>query len=198
MNRCCSINNASMSSPEPREVLSATSRVHLVGYRATGKSAVAQLLALRLGWDWIDADVELELRAGKSIAAIFADDGESAFRDLESAMLAELIRHDRRVLATGGGIVLRAENRELLRSGAVVVWLKARAETILRRLSEDWTTVSRRPNLTSGGLAEIREMLGQRTPLYRQCADLEVDTDEKTLSEVAAEIIGRFRPTSDV
>ncbi len=184
---------------------------------------MAQVLALRLGWDWVDADVELELRAGKSIAAIFAEDGEAAFRDLESAMLAELVRQERRVLATGGGVVLRAENRELLRSGAnsvlkkgtgterqpetsdktqnalgasplfqrpaKVVWLKATPETILRRLSEDWTTISRRPNLTTGGLDEIRDMLDKRTPLYRQCADLEIDTDDKTILEVAAEII---------
>jgi shikimate kinase len=187
-----------MSSPEPSNSPSAPSRIHLIGYRGTGKSAVAQLLAARLGWDWVDADVELELRAGKSIAAIFADDGEGAFRDLESAVLAELVRHERRVLATGGGVVLRAENRELLRSGAIVVWLKARPETILRRLSDDWTTVSRRPNLTTGGLEEIRAMLSQRTPLYRECADLEVDTDEKTLAEVAAEILREFHLPGDV
>ncbi len=150
---------------------SASSRIHLIGYRGTGKSAVAQQLALRLGWDWVDADVELELRAGKSIAAIFADDGEPGFRDLESAMLVELVRQERRVLATGGGVVLRAENRELLRSGATVVWLKATPETILRRLTDDWTTVSRRPNLTTGGLDEIRDMLGNVERLcITQCA----------------------------
>jgi shikimate kinase len=177
-----------MLSPEPSNA-SACSRIHLIGYRGTGKSSVAQMLALRLGWDWVDADVELELRAGKSIAAIFAEDGEGAFRDLESAMLAELVRQDRRVLATGGGVVLRAENRDLLRAGATVVWLKATPETLLRRLSEDWTTVSRRPNLTTGGLGEIRDMLEKRTPLYQQCADLDVDTDGKTIAEIAAEIM---------
>jgi len=186
-----------MLSPEPSNT-PASSRIRLIGYRGTGKSAVARLLALRLGWDWVDADVELELRAGKSIAAIFAADGEAAFRDLESAILAELVRQERRVLATGGGVVLRAENRELLRSGAKVVWLKAMPETILRRLSDDWTTAARRPNLTTGGLDEIRDMLARRTPLYRQCADLEIDTEEKTVAEVAAEILGQLRMTGDV
>lgn len=168
------------------------SRIHLIGYRGTGKSAVAQSLALRLGWDWVDADVELELHAGKSIAAIFAEEGEAAFRERESALLAKLIRREREVLATGGGIVLRAANHPLLRSGAFVVWLKARPETILRRLSEDWTTVSRRPNLTTGGLDEIREMLDRRTPLYRDCANLDIQTDDKTVAEVAAEIMGQL------
>lgn len=182
-----------MTSPESTDKSTAPVRIHLIGYRGTGKSAVAQQLALRLGWDWVDADVELELRAGKSIATIFADDGEAAFRELESAMLAELVRPERRVLATGGGIVLRAENRELLRDAAIVVWLKARPETILRRLSDDWTTAARRPNLSTGGLEEIREMLGRRIPLYQQSADLEVDTDEKTVANVAAEILERLQ-----
>ena len=81
----------------------------LVGYRGSGKSAVAQLAALRLGWDWVDADVEIELRAGKSIAAIFAEDGEAAFRDLETDVLCELIRRDRTILALGGGVLLRTK-----------------------------------------------------------------------------------------
>jgi shikimate kinase len=80
-----------------------------------------------------------------------------------------------------------------------VVWLKARPETILNRLSNDWTTVSRRPNLTTGGLDEIREMLDNRTPLYRECADFAVDTDEKTVAEVAGEILDQLPvPATDV
>jgi len=187
-----------MSTPAFSNAPIPPTRIHLIGYRGTGKSAAAQQLALRLGWDWMDADVELELRAGKSIAAIFADDGEQAFRDLESLMLAELVGRERSVLATGGGIVLRAENRELLRSGAIVVWLKAEPETILRRLTDDWTTVSRRPNLSTGGLEEIREMLSLRIPLYQQCADLDVDTDEKSVADVATEILNRLCSTDDV
>jgi shikimate kinase len=179
-----------MSEPESKRGVGALSRIRLIGYRGTGKSAVAQALALRLGWDWIDADVELELRAGKSIAAIFADEGESAFRELESAILCELADRERVVLATGGGIVLQAENREILCNGALVVWLKARPETIFRRVANDWNTVSRRPNLTTGGLEEIRELLEQRAPFYHECAHFEIDTDEKSISEVVAKILG--------
>ncbi|HEX4150325.1 MAG TPA: shikimate kinase, partial [Pirellulales bacterium] len=88
--------------------------IALIGYRGTGKTAVARALADRLGWQWLDADAELEARAGRSIAEIFAADGEEAFRNLESGVLAELGQRSRTVLATGGGVVLRDTNRELL------------------------------------------------------------------------------------
>src|SRR5690348_4091507 len=95
----------------------------LIGYRGTGKTTVAQLLALRLGWDWIDADVELELRAGKSIAAMFADDGEPAFRELETQVLADLVRREKAVIAAGGGAVMKDANRAALALAGCVVWL---------------------------------------------------------------------------
>ncbi len=169
--------------------------IALIGYRGTGKTAVAQQLALRLGWNWVDADVEIELRAGKSIAAIFADDGEPAFRDLETAVLTDLIERPRTVLALGGGVVLRAENRELLCRAGCVIWLKAEPETIERRIAEDATTAARRPNLTaSGGIAEIRQLLIERSPHYAACADHHFDTEGKTPAEVAAEILEAVGP----
>jgi shikimate kinase len=163
--------------------------ITLIGYRGTGKSEVARQLALRLGWDWIDADVEVELKAGKSIAAIFADDGESAFRDLEAEIFAELVGRDRTVLALGGGVILRPANRALLKQIGKVVWLTAEPETIARRLAADATTASRRPNLTAaGGLDEIRRALAQRLPLYRESSDAQIDTENKLPADVAAEI----------
>jgi shikimate kinase len=169
--------------------------IALIGYRGSGKSTIAQAIALRLGWDWVDADVEIELAAGKSIAAIFADDGEHSFRDLEHGVLAKLVHRQRAVLALGGGAVLRTENRELLRSAChggsgKTVWLKAAPETLWRRIQADPSTAARRPNLTvGGGLNEIHNLLGQREELYRQCADLVVETDGKSLTEVAEEIL---------
>lgn len=114
----------------------------LIGSRGTGKTSVAQLLALSLGWDWVDADVEIELRAGKSIAAIFADDGEPAFRDYESAVLVELLKRDRTVLALGGGVVGSPANRELLISSRPVIWLTGEPETLWPRIQADATTAS--------------------------------------------------------
>jgi len=163
----------------------------LIGYRGTGKTTVAKCLARRLGWDWIDADVEIERRAGKSIAEIFAQQGEEAFRDLETEVVADLTAGDSQILALGGGAILREENRRRIASAGTVVWLKASAETIHARITADATTAGRRPNLTaSGGMAEIRELLDFRTPIYRQCADLQIDTDERTPDEIAEEIIG--------
>ncbi len=167
----------------------------LIGYRATGKTTLARLLAAELGWRWIDADVEVERRAGKPIARIFAEDGEPAFRDLEVAVTTDLLRQERLVLAAGGGAPLRAENREAMRAAGPVVWLKARPETIHARMSGDATTAGRRPNLTAaGGLEEIVTLLGRREPIYRQTATLEIDTEGKTPEDLAAEILARVRP----
>lgn len=165
----------------------------LIGYRGTGKTTVARHLGLSLGWPWLDADVELEFRAGKSISAIFADDGEEAFRDLETEVLTDLSRMDQHVLALGGGAVLRDQNRQMISKLGKVVWLKATPTTILKRLTLDATTAGRRPNLTTaGGRTEIEQLLAMRMPIYRECAHLEVDTEGKSPAEIAAEMIDRL------
>lgn len=164
----------------------------LIGYRATGKSETARALAERLGWDWVDADCEIEARAGKSIAQIFSDDGEQAFRDAESKVVAELAARDRTVLALGGGAVLREENRRALENRGPVVWLTASPETLWRRIQGDPASGSRRPNLTvTGGITEIIATLDARRPIYRRCADVEVDTEERTPAEVADAILAQ-------
>lgn len=162
----------------------------LIGYRATGKTTLAKLLAKKLGWQWIDADVEIERRAGKSIARIFAEDGEPAFRDLETQVLADLCRRDKLLLAAGGGAPLREQNRQTLRQCGKVVWLTAQPETILQRMAADLTTAQRRPSLTAQTpLHEIIQLLAQREPIYRQTADLTIDTENRTPEELAAEIL---------
>ena len=165
----------------------------LIGYRATGKTTLARLLARRLGWEWTDADVEIERRAGKSIARIFAEDGEPAFRDLEAAVMADLCRRTRLVIAAGGGAPMRPETREAMRAGGQVVWLTARPETILARMSGDATTAARRPALTDRtALEEVVHLLAKREPIYRQSAHVEVDTEGKTPEDLAAEILARL------
>ena len=164
--------------------------VFLIGYRGSGKTTVAAALAERLGWPWIDADAELERRAGKTIKQIFADQGELAFRDLESAVLSDLVKLDRNIMALGGGVVLRESNRRLLAGRGEVVWLQASPEMLLQRISGDATTAERRPNLTGqGGLAEIRTLLAERTPIYAACADLTIDAERRSVNEIARQII---------
>jgi shikimate kinase len=162
----------------------------LIGYRATGKTTLARLLAKRLGWDWIDAAVEIERIAGKSIARIFAEEGEPAFRDREARVIADLCRRDRLVLAAGGGAPLREENRGALRAAGKVVWLTALPETLHRRMTGDATTATRRPNLTAHGpMEEIAHLLAVREPLYRQTADLTVDTENGSPEQLADDIL---------
>jgi shikimate kinase len=165
------------------------SLLFLIGPRGSGKSTVARLLAHELGWKWLDADEELEKRSGQSIRAIFAAEGEAAFRDKESAVLAELCRIPRHIIATGGGVVLRPANREQMRASGRVVWLTADVETLWQRLQADASTASRRPPLTVGGREEIEEVMRIREPLYRQCADLIVETTARSPAEAAAEIV---------
>ena len=160
----------------------------LIGSRGSGKTTVAQLLGERLGWRWIDADEMLELQAGCSIRQVFAEEGEVGFRDRESAVLAELCLRQRHVIATGGGVVLRAENRARLKTGRVI-WLTGDAETLWGRLQSDASTAERRPALTVGGLAEVSELLQAREPLYRACADVLISTVGRTAEEVAQEIL---------
>jgi shikimate kinase len=167
--------------------------IFLIGYRGTGKTAVARELATRLTFDCIDTDDEIERRVGKSIAAMFREDGEAAFRDVESIIVGELSRRRRAVIALGGGAVLREANRQAIRAAGPVVWLTASVDTILDRLAADEATASRRPNLTTaGGRAEVESMLAERTPVYRECATLIVDTDGKSATEVADEILAKL------
>ena len=165
----------------------------LIGYRATGKTTLARHLADRLGWQWIDADVEIERRAGKSIARIFTEQGEAAFRDLEAQVIADLCGGPRLVLAAGGGAPLREESRRAMRESGHVVWLTAAPETILARMTADATTIDRRPSLTNRPpMEEIVQLLDRREPAYREAAHQMVDTEGKSPAELVEEILTGF------
>jgi shikimate kinase len=162
----------------------------LIGYRATGKSAVAEAISRRIGAPWVDADDEIARRAGKSIAELFSQDGETAFRDLESEVVKEIASRDGCVISLGGGAVLREENRQAIRSRGKTVWLKASVATIQRRLLADPKTAANRPSLTSRGLAEeVEHVLAARTPIYAACADYTVAVDDKSPDAIADEIL---------
>jgi shikimate kinase len=169
--------------------------VFLIGYRGTGKTTVARELASRLGYESVDADDIVEEAVGLSIAEIFAKSGEAGFRELESQAIEALVGKRRTVIGLGGGAVLREDNRLAIReAGGSVVWLTASVPTILVRLAADTTTASRRPNLTnSGGGEEVEALLAARTPLYRDCATLIVDTEGKSAADVAEEIATKLQ-----
>jgi shikimate kinase len=170
-----------------------TMNIFLIGYRGSGKTTVARALARQIGWEWLDADAELERRAGRSIQQIFAESGEGAFRDWESAVVADLAKLDQHVIALGGGAVMRDQNRQALTGRGKVVWLKASPETLHARIAADPTTEARRPNLTGqGGLAEIRQLLAQREPIYQACADLVLDAEAHAPDNIAAQISAAF------
>jgi shikimate kinase len=166
-------------------------RVTLIGYRGTGKSTVAARLADRLGLPWLDADAVLEERVGCPIAELVGGRGEAVFRDAEAAVLRDLLPAFTGVLATGGGVVLRPDNRRLLRAaGRPVVWLTAPVDVIRRRLAADPLTASRRPGLAGPDpLAEVEAAVETREPLYRETADVSFDTAAEPPADVAARIL---------
>ena len=162
----------------------------LIGYRATGKTTVAKLLAEALNCPWIDSDREIERQAGKTIAQIFAEDGEPAFRDFEERIIAELCLKPELILATGGGAVMRENTRKVLRASGPVLWLTASPETILRRMTADETTKTSRPSLTNlPALDEIRHLLELREPMYRDCATMEITTELCSPEEIVKQLL---------
>ncbi len=144
----------------------------LIGMMGSGKTTVGQRLAEQLGYRFFDTDAVLEQVAGQSIAAIFAEQGEAHFRDLETKVLAELSSYTRLAIATGGGIVLRRENWSYLRHG-VIVWLDVPIPELCQRLQTDTT----RPLLQAADLeAQLTRLMQQRQPFYAQ-ADVRVSAN---------------------
>ena len=168
--------------------------ITLIGYRGSGKSSVAAPLADALGWNWIDADDELEHSAGCSIREIFENDGEPKFRELEEETLGELLSRNRLVIAAGGGAILSEKTRRKMISSGPVIWLKASVEILASRIDSDVTTTERRPNLTlQGGRQEIEGVLAVREPLYRDCATITVKTDDRNISEIVTFILSSIQ-----
>ena len=165
--------------------------VYLIGYRATGKSTVARVMAEQLGWEWVDADQQIQQLAGNSIADIFREQGETVFRDLETQVVMDLSRKQHAVVSLGGGAVVREQNRKQVQTTGFAIWLRASLETIMARLAADPVTRSQRPNLTSvGGHDEVRQLLEARNPIYDECSHAVIDTDGKTIAEVVHDALG--------
>jgi shikimate kinase len=154
-----------------------------------GKTTVGRSLARRLGKTFIDADQELESRTGVSIPTIFEIEGEDAFRQREAQVIADLTLADDVVLATGGGAVMREDNRESLSTRGFVVYLRAQPRDLWLRTRND----QNRPLLrTANPLARLEELYRIRDPLYVQIADLVVDTGRQRVNILIAQILNQL------
>ena len=162
----------------------------LTGFMATGKSSLGRLLAERLNYDFIDTDTEIERRRGCTVAAIFQNEGEAAFRALETELVRELSQRHRLVIATGGGLVMNPVNVELLQASGTIICLNAEPEEILARVSRQKHV---RPLLQAPDpRAKIAELLAQRAPVYAQFRQLA--TSGQTHAELIARLLDIVNP----
>lgn len=160
--------------------------IALIGYRGTGKSTIGRVVAAETGMELKNLDGLIIEKAGMSIPMIVETYGWDQFRDFESEVLEELMKKDSQVLDCGGGIIIRAENREMLSRSGDVFWLTASVDTIAERIAED----SQRPSLTGKSfIEEIGEVLKEREPLYRHSASHVIDTESMSAQEAARQII---------
>ena len=165
-------------------------RVFLVGPMGAGKTTIGKYLADHLKLSFADTDAEIEARTGADIAWIFDVEGESGFRDREAQVVQEMTLWDSVVLATGGGVVLRPENRSALGGRGYVIYLHATVEEQVRRTQND----RKRPLLQNDNPeAVLRELMVVRDPLYREIADHVIDTDGCSPRTVAQRLVAQLQ-----
>jgi shikimate kinase len=166
----------------------ALDRIFLIGPMGSGKTTVGRRLARRLGMDFLDLDLELQSRCGVEVAVIFDIEGESGFRQRESALLDELSQRDGLVLATGGGSVLSEDNRRMLTERGLVVYLQTSVDQQLKRLERD----KQRPLLQAPDRRRrLSELAEQRNPIYEACAHLIIRSANIAPSAMAATVARR-------
>jgi shikimate kinase len=162
----------------------------LIGMMGAGKSSVGACLSQRTGLRLLDTDEIVASKFGMSIPEIFAEHGEKKFREAETEALRRMQIEEQTIIVTGGGIVLRKENVEILKSQAVIVWLDGDEETLFARASRK----QNRPLLqTKNPRKSFSQILGARRPLYANIADIRVDTSVLTDEEVAVAILAKLR-----
>ncbi len=153
----------------------------LIGYRGSGKTVVGRLLAGELRRPQVDTDLLIEERAGRSIEAIFEQDGEPHFRRIESEVIGDLAPGTPAVISVGGGAVADERNRKRLKELGIAVWLQAAPEELHRRIAGDRESAASRPPLsTTDALTEVRMLLAERSRWYEELADVEINTTGKS------------------
>jgi shikimate kinase len=160
--------------------------IALVGLPGSGKTTIGRQLARRLGSEFVDSDAFIEARLGCSIREFFEREGEERFRDIEEASIEELSATSHRVLSTGGGAVLRANNRQHLRDRCKVVYLRSSPEEVFRRLRHD----RNRPLLqVADPLQRLKDLFAARDPLYRETAHFVIDTGRPSVATLVNMIV---------
>lgn len=160
--------------------------ISLIGLPGSGKSTVGRQLARRLQLPFVDSDQAIEARLGCPIREFFERDGEARFRDIEAEVIDGLSQQGAGVLSTGGGAVLRPENRERLRARGRVIYLKSHPEELIRRLRHD----TNRPLLqVADPMAKLRELFSARDPLYRQTAHFVIETGRPSVATLVNMIV---------
>ena len=167
------------------------SNIALVGFMGAGKSTVGRVLAARLGKTFVETDAMVEQRVGLSVAEVFAQRGESCFRELEAQAVLDASQRRGCVIACGGGVVLREDNVVTLKQSCLLVYLDVSASFVLRRLTGQSTV---RP-LLEGVDRDVRvqELITQRRPVYEAVADITISTDGLAVEQVVRRIQGRLR-----
>ena len=164
--------------------------IFLIGLMGAGKTTIGRQLANELSLEFFDSDHEIEKRTGVTITHIFDIEGEAGFRKRETAMLDELTEKKGIVLATGGGAILKVENRQFLMSRGTTIYLYANIDTLLERTSKD----RNRPLLqTENPQAKLEELLEIRDPLYRETADIIIDTGKDSIRLALKEILEKIQ-----
>lgn len=165
----------------------------LIGYRCSGKTTIGQSVAKAMDWSFVDSDMLVIKKSGKSVKDIIDSEGWDAFRRIERSALKQICTKDRQVVATGGGVVLDPANIEAMKTSGTVVWLDASVETIRNRMGQDKSTENFRPALTDKGeREEIEDMLLKRNPLYKRAGDFCVHTDDMPINAITQAIIGKL------
>ncbi len=173
--------------------------LYLTGYRGTGKTSTGKELASSLNVEFYDLDAVIQQGIQRSIAEVFATEGEAHFRDLETHYLRKLSRFQPSVISLGGGTVLREGNRQIVASTGRCVWLQASPHTILARLNSDAVSVSQRPALTNlPAEEEIVALLASRHDAYEASADYSVMTDNRSPQEIATVILDWWRSQAGI